>query len=306
MNAMQWVRKVKGACEWVEKLLMTPDDPLEQDSVTLLADEQLNNIEDRAESASIATQYDVRLLVTATRRQNEKIERALSLLGEALRGDEVIEERVADALHTLRTIAPSTPAARSAVARLLRYMEKPMSELFTERELEGVFAHPTNPLGYTSAPTLMQAYAALLTMNQGGDVSRPTHEFTQGGPYGRFGLTDEEMRMLCVLSGFVNGWMLSHEADGASFDAALLQEVERASVARAAWSQAGAEGALGKPQNVFVRMPAMRLTVSHEAASAMENIGGVTVDPSTAQSDGVVVSIEPKTACVVGTLHVKP
>jgi hypothetical protein len=319
MSVLRWIQKGKRALEWMERLWEERRDPLDEDATVLLSEEQLGYIEERAQDASVSARHDLRMLVLAVRRQNEKVMRAVDLLAGALRLDDtnadLFEEQVADALHALRSVAPNRPLQNNAVARLLRVMGQPLDDYFTEGELVDVFMAPTNPLeGVAERPTLMQAFAALLTMNYGSeDTSANVGKHEVGGPYGRYGLTEEESRALAALQGFIGGWLRAFGAEPKRVYEAVGEEVKRVGLLRASWSERlGAGEAIGdvlpqQSQATLVSVPPMKLLTGAEDAQAVQGHLGITLGATKDGITEIFVAREPvaiRREPVAGTVHV--
>jgi len=223
---MNWIQKSKDA--WT-RMQAFWDGWMASSGSGALAERHLRLVEEHRAA------HDIRMLVRSVREQNRKVREVVDALSEALRFDLSpfeFEEQVADALHTLRSVAPAKES-------LLQVMEQPLDEWFSEGELVDVFMAPSNPLeGVTERPTLMQAFAALSTMNQGSsDVSALVGDFEVGGPYGRYGLTEEEARVLATLLGFTNGWVRASGEDPRVFYEAVGEEIKRVGLLRASWSE---------------------------------------------------------------------
>lgn len=85
----------------------------------------------------------------------------------------------------------------------------------------------------SGVPTRLQVFAALVAMNGGMKIER-FGSFTEGGPYGRMGLSVDEVVVLVHLNAFVLGWKTATGAGTEDVERALSREIERASVLRVA------------------------------------------------------------------------
>ena len=117
----------------------------------------------------------------------------------------------------------------------------------------------------SGVPTRLQVFAALVAMNGGMKIER-FGTYADGGPYGRMGLSADEMVVLVHVNAFVLGWKTATGERTEDVERAIAREIERASVLRAEMMHAKEE----LPPVKIMRVAATELYVNGEKVAATE------------------------------------
>ena len=119
----------------------------------------------------------------------------------------------------------------------------------------------------SGVPTRLQVFAALVAMNGGMKIER-FGTYADGGPYGRMGLSADEMVVLVHVNAFMLGWKTATGENTEDVERAIAREIERASVLRAEMMHAKEE----LPPVKIMRVAATELYVNGEKVADVSDV----------------------------------
>jgi len=208
-HVSRFFSRVGAACSFFEDLFSgdPPLDPLDEDPHYVLT---------RGERASIRARRDA-VTDPLIRADMTHLLTAVEYLGRLREEDAESAERFAD-------VAPDSEPSKPTLATWLA--EPWTNPLPWPPEMD-----PIMLVTGANAPTKAQVLAALVGMN-GGTLIKQYGTFETGGPYGRLGLSIDEVVVLTQLNGFMLGWSAATGENTTAVEKLLSEEIVRASTAR--------------------------------------------------------------------------